>query len=89
MATAASFPWLVAGRLLGGVAGAGYSPNIQVALNPARSIYTQLPAPHQIFVAEIAEAEHRGLLLGLTVPVMAVGVLAVYGLGGWGVETPL
>ena len=46
--------------------------------------------PHrQIFVAEIAEAEHRGLLLGLTVPVMAVGVLAVYGLGGWEVETPL
>ena len=37
--------------------------------------------PHQIFVAEIAEAEHRGLLLGLTVPVMAVGVLVVYGLG--------
>ena len=45
--------------------------------------------PHQIFVAEIAEAQHRGLLLGLTVPVMAVGVLAVYGLGGWEVETPL
>ena len=32
-------------------------------------------------MAEIAEAEHRGLLLGLTVPVMAVGVLVVYGLG--------
>ena len=42
------------------------------------------PPPRQIFVAEIAEAEHRGLLLGLTVPVMAAGVLAVYGLGGSG-----
>ena len=87
MATAPSFPWLVAGRLLGGVAGAGYSPNIQVCTQLGVSI--QLPVPHQIFVAEIAEAEHRGLLLGLTVPVMAVGVLAVYGLGEWGVETPL
>ena len=45
--------------------------------------------PRQIFVAEIAEAEHRGLLLGLTVPVMAAGVLAVYGLGGSEVEIPL
>ena len=32
VAAAPSFPWLVAGRLLGGVAGAGYSPNIQVGV---------------------------------------------------------
>ena len=83
MAAAPSFPVLVAGRLLGGVAGAGYSPNIQVGVCTQLGV-SLLPAPRQIFVAEIAEAELRGLLLGLTVPVMAAGVLAVYGLGGSG-----
>ena len=50
-------------RFLAGLAGAGYSPNIQ------------------IFVGEISMNEHRGILLGLTMPVMGVGVLLVYALG--------
>ena len=34
-----------------------------------------------IFVAEISEARHRGVLLGLTIPIMGLGVLAVYIMG--------
>ena len=34
-----------------------------------------------IFVAEISEACHRGVLLGLTIPIMGLGVLAVYIMG--------
>ena len=76
------------GAAAGGRGGGGLLPQ-HPGVCTQRGVSTQLPVPHQIFVAEMAEAEHRGLLLGLTVPVMAVGVLAVYGLGGWGVETPL
>ena len=34
-----------------------------------------------IFVAEMCEARHRGVLLGLTIPIMGLGVLAVYTMG--------
>ena len=34
-----------------------------------------------IFVAEMSEACHRGVLLGLTIPIMGLGVLAVYTMG--------
>ena len=34
-----------------------------------------------IFVAEMCEACHRGVLLGLTIPIMGLGVLAVYTMG--------
>ena len=34
-----------------------------------------------IYVAEISEICHRGILLGLTVPIMGLGVLAVYAMG--------
>ena len=67
------------GAAAGGRGGGGLLPQ-HPGVCTQRGV-SQLPAPHQIFVAEIAEAEHRGLLLGLTVPVMAVGVLVVYGLG--------
>ena len=36
-----------------------------------------------IYVAEISEICHRGILLGLTVPIMGLGVLAVYAMGGF------
>ena len=34
-----------------------------------------------IFVAEMSEARLRGVLLGLTIPIMGLGVLAVYIIG--------
>lgn len=37
----------------------------------------------QIYVAEISQPQHRGWLAGLTVPVMAIGVLTMYLLGSW------
>ena len=35
----------------------------------------------QIFVGEISYPHLRGVLLGLTIPIMAIGVLTVYALG--------
>jgi len=37
----------------------------------------------QIFVGEISQAKHRGWLSGLTVPIMATGVLLMYTIGSW------
>ena len=63
LAAASDLPLILAGRFLAGLAGGGYSPNIQ------------------IYVAEISLAELRPVLLGLTGPVMGLGLLTVYGLG--------
>ena len=35
----------------------------------------------QIFVAEIAQPQHRGWLSGLTIPITAMGVLTMYVVG--------
>ena len=35
----------------------------------------------QIYVAEISQSQHRALMLGVTGPVMGLGLLTVYGLG--------
>jgi len=37
----------------------------------------------QIYVAEISQPQHRGWLSGLTVPIMAIGVLSMYLIGSW------
>jgi len=37
----------------------------------------------QIYVGEITQPQHRGWLLGLTVPIMAIGVLTMYVVGSW------
>lgn len=37
----------------------------------------------QIYVGEITQPEHRGWLSGLTVPIMAIGVLTMYVVGSW------
>jgi len=37
----------------------------------------------QIYVGEITQPQHRGWLSGLTVPIMAIGVLTMYVVGSW------
>jgi len=37
----------------------------------------------QIYVAELSQPQHRGWLSGLTVPIMAIGVLTMYLVGSW------
>ena len=63
LAAPPDLPSMLAGRFLAGVAGGGYSPNIQ------------------IYVAEISRADLRAVMLGVTGPVMGLGLLTVYGLG--------
>ena len=63
LAAPPGLPSMLAGRFLAGVAGGGYSPNIQ------------------IYVAEISRADLRAVMLGVTGPVMGLGLLTVYGLG--------
>jgi len=37
----------------------------------------------QIYVAELSQPQHRGWLSGLTMPIMAIGVLTMYLVGSW------
>jgi len=57
------FPLILTGRLLKGVAAAGYISTIQ------------------IYVAEVVQTEHRGWMGGLSLPLVCIGMMAMYVLG--------